>query len=224
MRCRCDFLRGHLLKIQLSQTFIGGSGLRGVNLDFGRCAVVTGRGRLRGLRPVQKRLGGAFRRRFCRFFFRDIADCRQHQRHHMFQIARITPVKPENLVEDLPFFGAVHENRMQRPVEIRLAIEPCRRNSLNGQPHPARPDGQARAPQGPREMGDIVAQFAILGDRNISVARHGSHARQGRCPSWLRQFTPGYFDQNEDHDGASAWRASSRMRLASSPCRRAMSS
>ena len=71
----------------------------------------------------------------------------------MFQITRVTPVKPEHLREHLSFFGRLTKNSVQRPIEIGLAVEPRHGNCLNGgfEPAPARsagPIGAARARNG----------------------------------------------------------------------------
>ena len=60
------------------------------------------------------------------------ADRRQQQLHHLFEQPRVAPEDVEGLVEDLALVAAVHEHRVQRPVEVVAFLEAGRLDRLDG--------------------------------------------------------------------------------------------
>ena len=91
-----------------------GEGQGRLDLDFGRLVLVFRRfapARLQRLLQAPAELLALVR-------LGRHADLRQQHLHHLFQQARIAPEDVEGLVEDLALVAAVHEHRVQRPVEI----------------------------------------------------------------------------------------------------------
>ena len=163
----------HLLEVERAQAFLGRRGLRCIDLDF-RLVILRGLAvQVWGLRVIQKRLRRALCRRVGCLFLGHVANRGQHHGHHVFQIARVAPIQAEHLRENLPFLWSVDKDGVQRPVKIGLAVEPRRRDGLNGCLHPPRPYGQARAAQRAREMGDVVAQLGVIGQRKLCIGCHG---------------------------------------------------
>ncbi len=88
-------------------------------------------------------------------------DLRQQHVHHLLEQARIAPVDVERLVEDLALVAAVHEHRMERPVEVVAVAQARRLHRLDGAQDLPRPDPQAGRAQRPREMHDVARKLAV---------------------------------------------------------------
>jgi hypothetical protein len=67
----------------------------------------------------------------------------------------------ERLVEDLALVAAVHEHRVQRPVEVVALLESGRFDRLDGAQHLARTDAQAGGAQGAGEVHDVIGEPAV---------------------------------------------------------------
>ena len=145
----------HQFKVQRLQPLRTRGGKTCVDLDLGPALGHVGQ---RAALPVQQRLGGALLPRPRLLLGLRAAHHRQQHRHHVFQKRRVAPEQAKHLREHLALLGAVHEDRVQGPVEIRLAVEPRLGHGPHRLDHPARPDGQPGPTQRAGEMGDVLHQ------------------------------------------------------------------
>jgi hypothetical protein len=67
---------------------------------------------------VEHRFGQAAEARLLAVLVRLAGDLRVHQLHQLLQHLRLLPEHMKGLVEHLPLVAALHEHRMQRPVEV----------------------------------------------------------------------------------------------------------
>ena len=130
------------------------------------------------------------------------AEPRQHELHHAFQQVRIAPEDVKHLPEDLALVGTADQGCVQGPVKglpVIDAAPPHRSHRAQG---PTGPDRHAGGPQRPAEMQHVEPEPAAV----LLRKRGSTHARRG-----ARAI-------------AASVRISVRMRFASLPWIRAMSS
>lgn len=191
------FRRRHLLEIHGLQPLGGRDGKARVDDDLRPLGRVRRRGRRRlGAREQCLRRPALGRRGVWRGI--GAPHHRQHQAHHLLEEAGVAPVEPEHLREDRAMLGATDETGLQDEAEILAAGKARRLDGPDRPDHPARPHRQAGGPERPGEMRDIRDEPPVRRDRQVGEAGHQA--------------------------GTSAARAASRIRPASDPCRRAMSS
>ena len=154
----------HQFEIKTAQPFLRGHGQAGIDLDLCLAFVLR-------FFAVAFRRFGTVQQRLCRAFlgglggavFLDATDRGQHRGHHMLQIPRVAPIKPEELRKDGPVFRTVHKAGVQRPVEIGFVGEPRHLYRADRVDHAAGANGQPGTAQGTGEMGDIAGEFGVIG-------------------------------------------------------------
>ena len=87
---------------------------------------------------------------------------RRHQRHELFEIAAPLEEDAEGLVEHERMLVALHEDRVQRPIEVLAGGQAGGLNRLERIEHRARPDRQAGAAQRAGEIDDVVGKPACV--------------------------------------------------------------
>ena len=166
-----DLGRGHLREVFLLQHLAFGHGHARVELDlllFLELVFHAGEQRV-------MHAGGAGLRRA-----RRIRRLRQHHRHELIDIAAAAEKDAERLIEDDRVLVALHEHRMQRPVEILARAEAGGLHRLERIEHRAGADRNAGGAQRAGEVDDIFGEpagcFSVLRSRGRSARR----SRDGR--------------------------------------------
>jgi hypothetical protein len=150
------FFGRHLLEVLAPQDFVARGGELGLEFDDARAGVHAG---LVGGRRIhgfgQPALPGPLRggRR------RD-ANLLQKLVHEPFGHLRVAPEDLERLLVERLMLVALHEHRMQRPVEVLARGQGAGLNGVERIDHRARPDRQPGAAQQPGEMHDVFGQPA----------------------------------------------------------------
>ena len=96
------------------------------------------------------------------------ADLGQQHLHHLFEKPRIAPVDVERLVEDLALVAAVHEHRMERPVEIVALLQSRRLDRLDRAQHLPRPDPRPAVRKVRAKCTMLVASLPPRGPAGVS--------------------------------------------------------
>ena len=99
----------------------------------------------------------------------EAAEHRREQAYHVLEELRVAPEQAEDLGEDRPLLRAADEAGLERVVEVAPVAEAHRLDGADRVDHPAGADRHAGAAQRAGEVGDVVDELAVLGDRQRGV-------------------------------------------------------
>ena len=159
-----DLVRRHLREVARLQHLAAGDGEPRLDLDF--LALRLARGRCRS---SAHRLGDARRRGGALARFRR-ADRLEEARQHLLEELAAPPEQPERLVEDRLLVVPLHEDGVERPVEILARVDAGDLDRADRVDHRRRTDRQPGAPEHAGEMDDVVGEppaFRRLGRRVV---------------------------------------------------------
>ena len=116
----------------------------------------------------------------------EAADHRREEADHVLEELRVAPEQAEDLGEHRPLLGAADEAGLERGVEVAAVGEAHRLDGADRVDHPARADRQAGAAQRTGEVGDVVDELAVLGDRQRRAPGCTGHPIGLRTPAVAR--------------------------------------
>ena len=150
------FRKRHLLKILGAQNIIGRGGEGRINLDGTRFFLPF----VLGLHLVKHGFRQPSKTGIPGLVCRSPCDLLEHELHELFQHFRLFPEYMESLVKQLLVLAPLHQNCMQRPIEIFPGSKRAAQGGINCVQNRSRPHGQSGLAQHPAKMHDILGELA----------------------------------------------------------------